>query len=263
MAWRYAASSVTGTSHKASDTDCQDAHRCADLIGPNGNSALAVVVSDGAGSAQAGAIGAAIVTSGLLARAEIWVADGRATTDLNRGTFLSWLDGVRESIAEDAGVRDLEMRDYAATLLFALVDDHASVFAQIGDGALVTSDTSADWAAQFWPQHGDYANQTYFVTDLPAHGRLDFAHGLYPVHELAVFTDGLERVLLDFAERRAHVPVFEKMLHPLRDSNGSGHVDGLSAALTAYLTSAPIIARADDDLTLVIASRRRAASKAA
>jgi hypothetical protein len=263
VTWRYAATSVTGTSHKASLKECQDAHRCAHLRGPRGNSVLAVVVSDGAGSAQAGAVGAAIVTSGLLARAEAWVGDGQTIGGLNRATFLSWLDGVRESIAEGACSDNLQMRDYAATLLFAMVDEHASVFAQIGDGALVTSDGPRDWAAQFWPQHGPYANQTYFVTDLPAHGQLSFAHGLQPVDELAVFTDGLERVLLDFAERRAHVPVFEKMLHPLRNSEGLGHVEALSAALTAYLTSAPIVARADDDLTLVIASRRRAASKAA
>lgn len=247
---------MIGTSHKALSQECQDAHGCASFTQVLGGEAFAAVVSDGAGSARAGARGAAIITSILLSKAGHWLNSGNRVSSLDRNEFASWIDDVRELILFEAEASKSELRDYAATMLFALADSRSAVFAQVGDGALVTSDASSEWSAQFWPQHGDYANQTFFVTDDTVHERMSFGHSLYPVEEVAVFTDGLERVLLDFGERKAHAPAFEKMLAPLRKGNDAGHVQELSRALASYLGSTAIGGRLDDDLTLVIATRR-------
>lgn len=255
MAWRYATASVTGTSHASTGTGCQDAHRCGVITDTAGNSVLAVVVSDGAGSALMGAAGSAIVTSTMLEQATAWLSDGGTVRSLDASRVRDWLDGVRENIANEAGTAGMQMRDYAATLLLALVDDFHSAFAQMGDGAIVTSDKTGEWDPEFWPQHGMFANQTYFVTDDGAGERLTFAQGLRPIRELAVFSDGLERVLLNQAERRAHPPAFEKMLQPLRAVGDCGHASTLSEALSRYLASTPVTTRTDDDVTLVIASR--------
>jgi hypothetical protein len=185
----------------------------------------------------------------------VWLGGGGTVGSLEQTKAFEWLDGIREVIAIEAAADSLPMRAYAATLLVALVDDHHAVFAQIGDGAIVTANPSGDWACEFWPQRGIYANETFFVTDVGAHANLQFTHGAEPVMELALFSDGLERVLLNIAEQRAHAPAFDKMLKPLRTTDGQGHIASLSEALARYLVDPAIISRTDDDVTLVIAAR--------
>jgi hypothetical protein len=254
--WRYAAASVAGSSHVAVGAGCQDAHCCSLMTGPGDNPVLVAIVSDGAGSAEQAATGSALVTASLMDQIAAWLASGGTVKTLQRRTVGEWLDGVRELIAVEAGTANLPMRAYAATLLLALTDDRNAAFAQIGDGAIVTADASGEWGCEFWPHHGIFANQTYFVTDDGVHANLRFAHGLQPVVELVVFSDGLERVLLNMDEHRAHAPAFDKMLHPLRAVGSSGHITDLSAALTRYLGTTAITSRTDDDVTLVIATRQ-------
>lgn len=255
MTWRYAAASAVGTSHLATNAGCQDAFRCAVLPGTDETPVLAVVVSDGAGSAQQGATGSAIVTTSLIEQITAWAAGGGTIKGLQHATVAEWLNGVRETIAAEAGTANLPMRAYAATLLLAVADSRHAAFAQLGDGAIVTADAGRDWGCEFWPQRGTFANQTFFVTDDEAHTNLRFAHSLQPVMELAVFSDGLERVLLNMAEHKAHAPAFEKMLHPLRSAAGTDHIEPLSAALHRYLATPAITSRTDDDVTLVIATQ--------
>lgn len=54
-----------------------------------------------------------------------------------------------------------------------------------------------------WPQHGLFASETYFVTDPGAQQQLCYSMVHQPVCEIAIFTDGLER-LLDHAQKCAH-----------------------------------------------------------
>ena len=51
-----------------------------------------------------------------------------------------WLDAVRKAITDYANDAEHEVRDYACTLLFALVGVEAAVFLQIGDGVIVVND---------------------------------------------------------------------------------------------------------------------------
>lgn len=255
MNWRYAAASVAGTSHLASGTGCQDSHRCEVMTDAAGHDVFIAAVSDGAGSAKQGASGSAITTAVLMEQCSAWLRTSGTVRSLDADRMRDWLDGVRENIANEAGSTGLEMRDFAATLLFVAIDGTSSAFAQIGDGAIVTSEKPGEWDAEFWPQRGTYANQTYFVTDDTAHEQLLFAQSIRTNREVAVFTDGLERLLLNYAEHQAHGPAFEKMLQPLRTAESSGHIIALSDALSRYLTSSPVTTRTDDDVTLVIASR--------
>ncbi len=246
---------MTGASHLKADAPCQDAHLCVAVQNGDGRNVLILAVADGAGSAKLGGEGAAIATKSIVAQAKAWLADDGSIRKLDQRRVSDWIDGVRECIASAAGEARLTMRDYASTLLFALVDEGASAFVQIGDGAIVTSEDPSLWDVQYWPQHGQYANQTFFVTDDEAHKNMKFAHGLQPVREIVVTTDGLERVLLDTIERRAHAPAFERMLQPLRNVASGGHNEGLSHALAAYLASPAVSTRTDDDVTLVIGAR--------
>lgn len=252
--WRIAAASVTGTSHGASDAPCQDAHETL-LTVSSGQPVLVIAVSDGAGSARAGEIGSGLAVTAICEQAAAWFAAGGTLAVMGRRVLEEWVSGVREQIAEKAAEAESEMRDYACTLLVAVVGGGHSVFAQLGDGAIVVMSTEKDWSTVFWPQHGPYVNTTYFVTDDDALDRFEFDAGPHSVSEIGIFTDGLEHLVLDHKERTAHQPFFNRMFPPLRTSVVEGRDERLSQHLAAYLMSPAVTDRTNDDVTLVLASR--------
>ncbi len=83
-----------------------------------------------------------------------------------------------------------------------------------------------------------------------------FQTSLRPFDEIAIFTDGLENLVLRKAEKEVHGPFFDSMFRSVRRSTASGMDDGLCRELEKYLGSPPINARTDDDKTLILASRR-------
>jgi len=226
------------------------------VVSPSADEILVAIASDGAGSAELSSFGSKLTTQVMFDSIRGWIEQGGSVGDLVKETVLDWLYGVRDQIWQLA-------KDYSATLLFAILGPNAAAIGQIGDGAVVVSENGTDWDAVFWPQHGAYANQTYFVTDERAHEQLALKIVHQPIKDLAVFTDGLERVFLDFRQERAHPPVFSKMLAPLRAWHDKGHAQELSVQLAQYLRSPTIANRSDDDLTLVIGTWRSAEAKAA
>ena len=102
----------------------------------------------------------------------------------------------------------------------------------------------------FWPQVGEYANTTWFVTSA------DFEQMLQvrgeAVDEVALFTDGLQMMALHFATRSVHRPFFEPLFAALR---GAAQPEDLVVPLRAFLDSPAVNERTDDDKTLVLAVR--------
>jgi len=252
--WRVASASVRGASHELTDAPCQDAHRI-EISTASNNQVLVVAVADGAGTALNGEAGASIAVTAICEQVSAWVGSGGTVEVLSRETVAEWITGVREQIADAAADTIGDMRDYACTLLVAVIDQNAAAFAQIGDGAIVVLTQEREWSWVFWPQHGPYANTTYFVTEDAARDRFEFCTGPRRVNELAVFSDGLEQLVLDHKARVAHAPFFDRMFPPLREASSSGRDHALSEALADYLLSQTVRARTSDDVTLVLASR--------
>jgi hypothetical protein len=89
------------------------------------------------------------------------------------------------------------------------------------------------------------------VTDDPEPSvSVEYVNG--DVAQVALFTDGLERLALDFMTRRAFTPFFTSMFRSL-PSDLPGRHKQLSQALRAFLDSSVVTARTDDDKTLVMA----------
>jgi len=255
--WRVAAASTAGISHRRRQMRCQDAHAVTTL-GRWPDEALVAAVSDGAGSASQGALGAKLAVWSFIEIVRMAHAGGTALGRLDRAGAERWirlLQRVLRAVAEGRGVG---LEDFACTLLGAIVLRDRLLLLQVGDGAMVVSDGSGSgWRWVFWPQHGEYAESTWFVTDEGAAGRMLFANVDEPVEELAIFSDGLERLVLRDVDRRAHDPFFEAVFRPLRIASAQSGLDArLSASLGRLLASPTIVSRTDDDTTLVLASRR-------
>jgi hypothetical protein len=136
-----------------------------------------------------------------------------------------------------------------------MVDPDMAVFLQIGDGVIVVHDHRDTYRPMFWPATGEYVNTTYFLTDQDAVDRLRLGFWGLRVEEIAILTDGLQSLALQYASRRAHTPFFRPLFARLRRESG-GESMLLRAELETWLDSDSVNQRTDDDKTLILATRR-------
>jgi hypothetical protein len=248
--WRTVAASVVGTSHVGVGQPCADA--CVvRILGPRRNRLLLAVAADGAGASERSAEGARLACSAIVERAETRGSTGLG--DFGRDEAVGWLEAARARIAEAASAEKLDARRFSCTLLVALVDARRAVFLQIGDGVIVYRGPGDSYVPAFWPQTGEYANTTWFLTDDDFVERLQTTDA-DAVHELALLTDGLQALALRFRTREVHGPFFQPMFERLRQEP-AGEAGGLLTELQAFLDSPPVNQRTDDDKTLVLATR--------
>ena len=249
--WTWAAASCRGTSHLQDDTRCQDAFACS--VKEHGSRIIAVLC-DGAGSAHMGGVGAALVARTISVRAR--AHHSLSSQAVNDETLRAWVDDARDAIGHVAQRRSLRPRDFATTMICAISDGVETIVAHIGDGCAVAQDAQTqEWIALTWPAHGEYASSTYFITDDPHPQLLIHRHsGMFSA--LVAFTDGLERLALDFTGRKPHAPFFRGIAAPVAASDAKGRDPVLSAQLKRYLDSTAVNARTDDDKTLLVAVHR-------
>jgi hypothetical protein len=259
MTWRVVQASAVGTSHIENSEVCQDECLAGAFCAPDGEEYFLGIVSDGAGSASHGRFGAEMACEKGRGVIEQWVRQELTLSRLTLETVASWVVAIRQHLCLAAEAKRLTPRDFACTLLGAIVGTKAAAFFQVGDGAIVIRDGDG-FSPVFWPDTGEYANLTYFVTDEDAlvHLRrkiwLSSCESSLP-GEVAIFSDGLQRLALVYESQTAYTPFFEPMFGTLRKA-GPAACDTLSDQLTRFLGSAKVNERTDDDKTLVLATRR-------
>ncbi len=199
-------------------------------------------------------LGSKIVTSSFSRSAKSFFRDGRLLSDLDDETVDCWLDDIRDRISSLARDRDVSPRDFAATLVGGIFGADSAVVVHVGDGSCVyRRSRSLDWEVASWPTQGEYAATTFFVTDDPA-PRICLSRIEAAISEVALFTDGIERLALDFLNKSAYAPFFNSMFGSL-PTNSAGRSRGLSRSLRAFLDSEAVTERTDDDKTLIMARR--------
>lgn len=256
--WRYAFASVIGTSHVKSGLPCQDACDCRVLAAPSGEAVLVAVVSDGAGSARLSQVGSQLACALFLGEIETLLETGGAVKDITRDFCETWLTRFQNEIDSRAEAEGATSRDFACTFLAAVVGETEEIFCQVGDGAIVVqpyNDASlGEYSYQFWPNKGEYENQTFFATDPKAKEYLDYDTGSKQIASLALFSDGLERLALHMESQTAHAPFFRPMFAELH-KDFKGHSPELSSALAMFLASKRVQEQTDDDASLILATR--------
>ena len=248
--WRILAESVAGTSHTANATSCQDAHVVCVVQTTNGP-VLFAAVADGAGSALFGEIGATVACEKLRSEACEMLATGITVEQLSRDVLVRWLLSAKSEIVREANTRTVRPRELACTAILSVIGENAAAFAQVGDGAVVIPDTKG-YSPVFWPAPAEYANVTDFLTDEGIEDRIVSEMVTISIGEVAIFSDGLQRLALDYSTKRGHSKFFAPLFAAL---HGQQTIQELSSSLRAFLDSSQVNARTDDDKTLVLATR--------
>jgi hypothetical protein len=253
VSWRCVEAFAVGMSHRATDAPCQD--RCASAVvaSRDGADVLVTIVSDGAGSAAHSEAGAQLVCETLVALASQAVSESSDLDLIADELVRSWFLTAREALRGLARSARAEIREFAATALLAVASDHQTLCARIGDGGIVVRrGPEAAFEVALWPDSGEYANQTYFVTDDMAAERIAIAR-FDDVWDVVAFSDGLQNLALEQATRSAYPPFFLPLVAAVRgarDSNGRLH-----AQLAEFLDSPTVNERTDDDKSLVVGCR--------
>jgi hypothetical protein len=213
--------------------------------------------ADGAGTAQNAERGAQLATDAFQAHVEVFLRE-RAIAELTGERLKDIVRSVREVLEEAADSASAPLRSFACTLLAVVVSADHACFCQIGDGAIIVADEgdANDWCWVFWPHRGEFANATSFLTDEDALDQIEIEVGHRDIEEVALLTDGIEKLVLQYDTQSVFAPFFETMFPPVRASSAMGEDTQLSTALATYLQSASVNQRTDDDKTLILASRR-------
>jgi hypothetical protein len=246
--WRFAVGQATGSSHEKLNLPCQDRIFCSVV-----EDTLIAVVADGAGTAGNADQGAEIAIWTVSAMAQLGVRAGRK----DHAEVLREAAAVaRQRLVEAANERGVNVRSLACTLLAIIVAPIGGAALQIGDGVIAIDKKPLDWRCVFWPQKGEYANTTNFLSDEASLAKAEVATLPDEPLDVALMSDGLEALAVSFANRSAYAPFFKTAFAPLHASDGSGEIPSLSQSLAKMLASPAVRARTDDDASLILATRR-------
>jgi hypothetical protein len=251
--WSWMGACATGSSHAKAGTACQDFAACTETVIPGGT-ALVAVVSDGAGSAQFSALGSRIVVKGICRRLVQRLRSAAPGNVISEEDVRLGLDEVRDRIFAAAASKGSTPREFAATLVAAVILPNEVAVCHVGDGACAFRRSGEqDWYIPSWPAHGEYASSTYFVTDDPEPA-LRFSRIEGDITDVAIFSDGLERLALDFLNKCAFTRFFDPMSAPLI-GQPPGRSRTLSDQLRQFLDAPKVCERTDDDKSLIVAKR--------
>ena len=248
MQWKVFFASATGKQHLDGNSPCQDAgHHLAV------NDVLIGVVCDGAGSASQGHLGADFFARRLTELVSASLRSGQFALDTQldyRDFLVPIIEAARTQLNEVAVGKELVLRDFACTVVGCIASRGRGCFFHIGDGfGICVRNTGESVLSQ--PENGEYADQTYFVTDerWQDHLRLTPLPDIQQGSLIGLMSDGAS----PFAVNRAKTGFFPPFIDPVVSflSNATEH--GGSEALQQVLESEKTYAITADDKTLLLA----------
>jgi Protein phosphatase 2C len=246
MFWNVVAASVTGEAHLKQGKGNEDAFCLASRL----DGSLVLAVADGAGSASCGAEGAELATTFAL---EFLSEIEPSTSEESwQAVMLETAQHVHNALEAHATTQEKNTKDFACTLLVAVLTPSYIVALQIGDGAIVGMNNEAVTRLTR-ATHGEYASETVFVT---SQDYLEYCSCVVIASEnltgLALLTDGLEPVAMNLQTGEPFAPFFTPLF---RFAWNEKEPHEKSQVLTAFLMSERLSKRTHDDKTLVLVVR--------
>jgi hypothetical protein len=248
--WSFVYHSEPGSSHVKDGRPCQDFSLATNVSTEHGD-VLIAACADGAGSAEFSAIGAEIACGHVIEKIAEALQAGLAPSHIDGPKFSEWFGSVHNGLTAKADEMGVAPRELACTLLVVVASRDTTACAQVGDGAIVVPENDS-YSLIFWPDNGEYANTTYFLTDSAFEKHL-MSRMLGGVVGVAMITDGLQLLSLDFQTRTPHGPFFAPLFSALRNAPSA---EELALPLRHFLSSAAVNDRTDDDKTLLLATKR-------
>lgn len=254
--WKVAGASVAGFSHQADGKGCQDAH--AVTTTPTGW--LVGVVSDGAGSARFSGESSQLLSKDVVAQliARLNALEGSGRQQIREEVVRIWIEEAVEAVRRQLPTLGTEivepnaLQDFHATLLGVVAGPDAGVFFHVGDGAgCATSMNDVTKVIISGPENGEYANETYFVTQHDWHDHLRLTPFDSQYDLITLMSDGVTPFALGKGQLAPFPPFFDPLCKFLAEHNRE---DG-ERAIATILARDAIRPITGDDKTFVWALR--------
>ncbi len=180
---------LTGKKHLLENKPCQDFSKYA-----HNNSIQVIALADGAGCSNYSQIGSKITTEMVckLILEKFNYLIHLSTSEISS----SIVTEIQVLLSSEADKQGLEVRDLSSTLLFAATDGDKLLYGHIGDGYIVRVVNNEPTEVLSYPDNGEYANQTYFITNPDAASLLKV--NVVPMHRESIIyllSDGPSAVL--------------------------------------------------------------------
>ena len=248
--WNVVGASVQGRGHIRAGQPCQDYHDYRSLAGGT----LIAAIADGLGSADKAGEGARIAVGAALSAVETALSTGSPGDERSwEETVRQGFVGARSALEESAETGGHPLRDYATTLMVAVIRGDWLAIGHIGDGAIVASFEDGTISTVGLPRNGEYANEVQPLTAPDAMESASFATHADRVQAVAMLSDGLQQIALVGADHLPFEPFFRPIFASLphvADCYASSH------ELASFLDSERVCARTDDDKTFLLAGRK-------
>jgi hypothetical protein len=254
--WSISLARVTGSGHRLRGIPCQDDA----VYRSERNGSFVAAVSDGAGSGRlthfASAVAVRSVTFTLSKRL-------RERCPMGADALRASLEIARDDIAAlqrrfaDAGV-GFTSSDFACTCLVVVIADGRLAMAQVGDGAVVAS--SRGRLECLSPQISrEYVNESTFLNSRDAFSELHLAEmSATDISGIALMTDGVQHLAVRHLDNEPH-PAFFDPLFEFAAAHSEAAATERNREIADFLDSEKVNAETDDDKTLLLAVRSRAA----
>jgi hypothetical protein len=247
IGWRFAGTSVCGSSHEKLALPCQDAYHyeqpSAEII--------MMAVADGAGSALRSDEGASIavkVAIEHLRESYHKCLNPKYEEDI-KSLILGSMNKARESVEKYAKENNVKVSEFACTLLLTCATDKFIAFAQIGDGGVVIQNDKSEIIGLTIPESSTYANETSFLVSPNALDHTQFKLWKGKAKHIAMFSDGLQYLCLQMPDGIPYDKFFKPLFKFLDSSKGQSI---LEKKLTEFFKSPKVRSHTDDDITLII-----------
>ncbi len=244
--WRVFSASTTGKRNLDAGAAGQDASHSV-----VSDDLLVAVVCDGAGSAREGRAGSEFIAHTL---AELLAGDLRAdrSADVARldAIIRGAIEAARLKLAEFAASRNLALEDFACTLVGCAAVNGGGYFFHVGDGFAIQQGPAGDTVLS-QPENGEYADETYFVTDENWHDHLRLT--LLPAPEPGAVIGLMSDGTAPFAVNRARSGFFRPFIDPIAAFLRAASAPHGNEALRNLLESPRACEISADDKTLLLA----------
>ena len=208
--WMVCEASVAGTKHLRTGTSCQDNSRTV-----VGDGWIVTALSDGAGSAARAKKGSDIAAtmSAHNIASQLAECQGNPTRSELPGIIQAGATAALGVLKDAAKQSRLAPQKYACTLLIAVQTENLVAAGQIGDGGIVFSADGKNFRKLTTPHRGQYVNQTLFLTSRGARKKLHLTVQQEQSACLALFSDGLENLVMEGVAGEPHQPFFNTIFN--------------------------------------------------
>jgi hypothetical protein len=264
MEWRIARASIIGTGHIQANMPCQDSNYVMQV-----GDTVIIAVSDGLGSAAYSDRGSKFICKYMvehLAQAitpptptlfelvsqsvSQFVTGAIPQIDMH-ATMIQAATESRTALMALASSEQNDLRDYACTLLVAVLSPDEWHVLHIGDGAVVGMTSATSVKTLSAPDNGEFINVTVPLTSSDYQNHLRYTHGNERLYGIALLSDGVQPMCINYKTGNAYPGFFTPLITWLASFPAESLADA-SDGLGKLLDSDKLRQKSDDDMTLVL-----------